>query len=44
MTKLDKINFQPWQVGDYELVAIICDRTSKFLGQNTFEIDVTIPN
>ena len=44
LTKLNPINFQAWQIGKYELVAKICDRHGKFLGQNIFEFSVTVPN
>ncbi|MEM9510015.1 MAG: hypothetical protein AAGA16_20415, partial [Cyanobacteria bacterium P01_E01_bin.35] len=43
LTKLTTIDFTPWQVGNYELVAVIRDRDGKFLGQNTFDFSVTVP-
>ncbi|MEM7761396.1 MAG: glycoside hydrolase family 2 TIM barrel-domain containing protein [Cyanobacteria bacterium P01_A01_bin.40] len=43
LTKLTTIDFTPWQVGNYELVAVIRDRDGKFLGQNTFDFSITVP-
>ena len=44
LTELTTINYQPWQVGKYELVAKVCDRDGNFLGQNVFEFTVQIPS
>ena len=44
LTELTTIDLTPWQVGDYELVAIIRDRDGKFLGQNVFNFKVTVPS
>ena len=44
LTQSTTINFTPWQLGDYELVAVIRDRDGNFLGQNVFEFTVQIPS
>jgi len=44
LIQLEPINYQPWQVGKYELVAKICDRNGGFLGQNVFHFTVSIPS
>ena len=42
LTELPTIDLTSWQLGDYELVAIIRDRNRSFLGQNTFDFTITI--
>ena len=44
LTELTTIDFQPWQVGKYELVVKVGDRDGNFLGQNVFEFTVQIPS
>ena len=40
LINLTTIDYQPWQIGRYEVVASIRDRDNNLLGQNVFDFDV----
>ena len=44
LINLTTIEYQPWQIGKYEIVTTIRDRDNNLLGQNVFEFNIKPPN